>query len=254
MANEYYRRGVAKAYFLASAPAITASPTTVEIAAGVDLSPQLNAIDGFSNKTTFIDVENLSSQTTTSLSGPIKADGGSLTFNEKKNPSGVTSSSYDTIMATMVQGTTGYLLLLPYGTTAGNDGELWPVTVGSFSRKWDMGNTPGKWMADMAVTGTPTQHVTIGLYVASMAVAPSTLTIDLSDTQYGHLTATATMSDSSTVNVSYSATWTSSNTAKATVSAGGWLTPVATGSTTVTATYVAGGTTFTGSCAVTVQA
>lgn len=252
MANEYYRRGVAKAYFLASAPAITASPTTVEIAAGVDLSVQLNAIDGFSNKTTFIDVENLSSQTTTSLSGPIKADGGSLTFNEKKNPSGVTSSSYDTILAAMTQGTTGYLLLAPYGGTAGNDVEVWPVTVGSFSRKWDMGNTPGKWMADMAVTGTPTQHATIGLYVASLACVPSTLALTASGNQIKRTVATATMSDASTSDVSYQATWTTSDASKATVDHG-YVRAVAAGTPTITATYVAGGTTFTATCVVTVS-
>lgn len=255
MANEYFRRGTSKVYFLASAPAITASPTTIEISAGLDLSPQLAGVDGFSFKTTFIDVENLASRVTTTISGPTKADGGTLTFNEKKAASGATSGTYDSIMDALDVDATGTLMFAPYGITAGNDVEMWPVTVGSFSRAWDMGNSVAKWMAEFAATGTPTQHATIGAYVASMAVAPTTKTIDLSDAQLAKITATATLSDATTSNVSYLATWTSSDAAKATVSAGGWVTPVATGSTTVTATYVSPtGTTFTASCAVTVQA
>lgn len=252
MANEYFRRGTAKAYWLASAPALLTAPTTVEISAGIDLSPQLNGIDGFSNKVTFIDVENLASRTTTNISGPIKADGGTLTFNEKKAASGATSGSYDTILAALSQDSTGYLLLAPYGVGAGNDVELWPSTVGSFSRKWDMGNATAKWMAELAATGVPYQHSTIGAYVASLAVAPTTLSMAAAGSTIRKVTATATMSDATTADVSYSASWVSSTPARATVSPGGWVTAVTAGTTNVTATYVSGGTTFTAVCAVTV--
>jgi hypothetical protein len=255
MANEFYRRGVSKVYFLASAPAITASPTTVEISAGIDLSPQLNAIDGFSKKTTFIDVENLANRDTPKISGPVNIDGGTLTFNEKKATSPPTSGTYDTIMDALDVDATGTILFAPYGIAAGNDVEIWPVTVGSFSRKWDMGNTTAKWMAEFAPTSSPTQHATIGAYVASLAVAPSSATVDVSDATAKKLTATATLSDATTSNVSYLATWTSSDVSKATVSPGGWVLGVAAGSATVTATYVSPtGTTFTGTSAITVTA
>jgi hypothetical protein len=253
MANEFYRRGTSKVYFLATPPAITASPTTVEISAGVDLSTQLNGIDGFSFKTTFIDVENLSSRVTTTISGPTKADGGTITFNEKKAASPPTSGTYDPIMDALDVDATGALVFAPYGVSGGNDVEVWPVTIGSFSRKWDLGNTTAKWMAEFAATAAPTQHATIGAYVASLAVAPTTLSIAAAGSTIKKVTATATLSDATTSDVSYLSTWTSSVPAKATVSAGGWVTAVASGSTNVTATYVSPtGTTFTATCAVTV--
>jgi membrane-bound inhibitor of C-type lysozyme len=255
MANEFYRRGTSKVYFLATAPAITASPTTVEISAGIDLSPQLNGLDGFSFKTTFIDVENLATRVTTTISGPTKADGGTITFNEKRAASGATSGTYDTIMDALDVDSTGVLLFAPYGVVAGNDVEIWPVTIGSFSRKWDMGNTTAKWMAEFAATAAPTQHATIGAYVNALDVAPSTATVDVSDASIKKLTATATKSDAATSDVSYLCSWTSSDVTKATVSPGGWVTPVAAGSTTVTATYVSPtGTTFTDTSAITVTA
>lgn len=254
MANEFYRRGTSKVYFLATPPAITASPTTVEIGAGVDLSTQLNGIDGFSFKTTFIDVENLSSRVTTTISGPTKADGGTLTFNEKKATSGATSGTFDPIMDALDVDATGALVFAPYGVLGGNDVEVWPVTIGSFSRKFDLGNTTAKWMAEFAATAAPTQHATIGAYVSSLAVSPTTLALTASGTQIKKVTATATLSDATTSNVSYLATWTSSDVTKATVSAGGWVTAVAAGTTNVVATYVSPtGTTFTATCAVTVS-
>jgi hypothetical protein len=81
----------------------------------------------------------------------------------------------------------------------------------------------------------------------SISVAPATLSV--ADGEIGALTATATYSDSSTGNVTSAATWSSSDPTKATVSAG-FVTGIAAGTATVTATY--GGQTDT--CAVTVTA
>jgi uncharacterized protein YjdB len=66
--------------------------------------------------------------------------------------------------------------------------------------------------------------------------------------QIGALTATATFDDSSTQDVTASATWTTSASSKATV-ASGYVTGVAAGSATITATYLG----QTDTCAVTVS-
>ena len=255
MANEFYRRGTSEVYWLASAPAIPASITTVEIAAGIDLSDQLNAVDGFSFSTTFIDVENLGSRVTTTISGPSKADGGTLTFNEQRAASGATSGTYDDIMDALDVDAAGYLAFFPYGVANGNDYELWAVRVGSFSRQWDLGNTPAKWMSEMAATGVPIQHGTIGPYGTALNVTPSSATVDVSDATAKRLIANLTMSDASTPDVSLMCVWTSSDPTKATAHAGGFVNAVAAGSTTVTATYTdSNGTVFTDTCAVTVAA
>lgn len=158
MALEYYRRGTSEVRFLATAPA--SPPTAANITASVNLSTQLNAIDGFTFETEFIEVETLSTRTTPKLAGPENVEGGTLTFNEKKTAT-VTPATTDPIMVALAKDASGYLLFCPYGSAVGNDVEVWPVTVGSFSRAWDMGATPAKWMASFASTAAPTQHATI---------------------------------------------------------------------------------------------
>jgi len=83
--------------------------------------------------------------------------------------------------------------------------------------------------------------------LTSVSVTPATLTLAAGD--ISALVATATYDDSSTENVTSSASWSSSDPTKATVSAG-FVTGIAAGSSTVTASY--GGQTDT--CAVTVTA
>lgn len=82
--------------------------------------------------------------------------------------------------------------------------------------------------------------------ITALDVSPATKSLTVG--QIGALTATATYDDASTATVTSSATWTSSNTAKATV-ASGFVTGIAAGSATVTATYEG----FSDTCAVTVS-
>lgn len=161
MADEYYRRGTSKVVWLATKPVSLSAPTQAEITAGINLSAQLAGVDGFMSKTTFVDVENMASRTTTSLAGPNKADGGTLTFNEKKNAAGATPSSYDPIMAALTQDATGYLMIAPYGSATGNDAEIWHCQVGSFSRDMGMTNTVAKYKIELGALDPPTQHATI---------------------------------------------------------------------------------------------
>ena len=83
--------------------------------------------------------------------------------------------------------------------------------------------------------------------LASISVTPATLSV--ADGEIGALAATATYSDASTADVTAEASWSSSDPTKATVSAG-FVTGVAAGASTVTATYQG----QTDTCAVTVTA
>lgn len=82
--------------------------------------------------------------------------------------------------------------------------------------------------------------------LTALDVSPATLSLSVGG--IGALTATATYDDASTANVTSSCTWTSSATSKATV-ASGYVTGVAAGSATVTASYLG----QTDTCAVTVS-
>lgn len=83
--------------------------------------------------------------------------------------------------------------------------------------------------------------------LASISVTPATLSV--AATEIGALAATATYSDASTADVTAEASWSSSDETKATVSAG-FVTGVAAGASTVTASYQG----QTDTCAVTVTA
>ncbi len=87
--------------------------------------------------------------------------------------------------------------------------------------------------------------------VASIAVTPATVTLDVSDAETQQLTTIATFTGAGgTEDVTNSASYVSSDPTKATVSSTGLITAVAAGSTTVTATYAGQSDT----CAVTVEA
>jgi uncharacterized protein YjdB len=84
--------------------------------------------------------------------------------------------------------------------------------------------------------------------LSSIAIAPTTASINTGATQ--QFTATATYSDGSTANVSATATWASSSTATATVNTSGLATAVAAGTTTISASLSG----VTGSATLTVTA
>lgn len=156
MANEYYRRGTTKIVFLAAAPANLGSPTAAEITAGVDLSAQVQAIEGFMFKNALITVENLETTFDSTIGGPDQADASALTMNEKKNPSAATTPTYDTIRAALPKGTTGFIVIAPYGTATGAAVEVWPVVVTSNARQYTLAAETAKYRVEFGVTNRPT--------------------------------------------------------------------------------------------------
>ncbi len=70
--------------------------------------------------------------------------------------------------------------------------------------------------------------------ITSIAINPSNTTLSSGSTQ--QFSATATYSDGTTGDVTSSVSWTSSNTAVASITSGGFVTAVSTGTTTITAT------------------
>lgn len=156
MANEYYRRGTTKIVFLTAAPADLAEPSPTELSAGIDLSAQVQAIEGFMFKNALITVENLETTFDSTIGGPDQADASSLTMNEKKNPSAATASTYDTIRAALPKGATGYIVVAPYGTAVGNACEVWPVVITSNSRQYTLAAETAKYRVEFGVTARPT--------------------------------------------------------------------------------------------------
>ena len=101
--------------------------------------------------------------------------------------------------------------------------------------------------ADSSVYAMISLTVTNPVTVSSVTISPSALNLDLNGTKTSTLTATV----NGTNNPSQSVTWTSSNTSVATVTSGGFVTGIATGNATITATSVQDPS-VSGTCSVTV--
>lgn len=153
MADEYWRRGLSKVYW--SATAVTTNPTAAQIAASVDLTPQIGGMEGFETAVERIAVENLASTFTPGLTGPQTIGNPRITFHDKKKPTPPTNATYDAIRVALVEGATGTLILCPYGTTTGSRVELWQAQSGGANDQWSLGNETAKYVVEFGITATP---------------------------------------------------------------------------------------------------
>lgn len=145
---KFFRRGVSKIYFL-PAVASLAAPTTIEVDAGEDLSAAVADIGGFSIANSPIPIPDLDTIFTKQINGEDTVDDSSLTFND--------DDADDTVRTTLAKGTTGFIVLMPYGREATARCEVWPVVVTGFNDQWSLGNDPAQAVCGFAITGTPEQ-------------------------------------------------------------------------------------------------
>lgn len=142
------RRGVSGVRF---APAVSnkAAPTTAEVTAGTDLTPQFAEIAGFEFSNSPIGTPDLTSTFTKQIGGEDTAPASSITFYEDD-----TTNPIKTLLA---KGVTGFVLLYPYTQTpaATEDVEVWPVVVTSNVRQWGVGNDPARYVVSFAITDVP---------------------------------------------------------------------------------------------------
>lgn len=153
--TRYMRKGISKVRFAPTIASI-AAPTTAEVTAGTDLTPQLADIAGFTFANNPIPTPDMATTFTSQVGGEDTAEASSLTFYE--------DDTTNPIMTTLAKGTTGYVLLYPKtaGATpaSGDKLEVWPVTVTSQAREWSTGNDPARFVVSFAVTSVPNQNAT----------------------------------------------------------------------------------------------
>ncbi len=147
---KFFRRGVSK---LKYAPAVAGnSPTRAEINAGVDLSPQVSAINGFQLTNSPIAVPNLQDTFTPQINGEDTVADSSIVFND--------DDTATTVRTTLAKGTAGNLLLFPYGDVVGKRVEKWPFVSTGVNDEWTTDNTPAKFTVGVAITAVPFQNGT----------------------------------------------------------------------------------------------
>lgn len=147
----FFRRGLSKVRFV-PAVASLAAPTATEINGGIDLSEQIAAINGFQFTNSPIPTPDLNSTFTTSIPGEDTTDTPSLDLYDSKTDT--------TLRAGLSKGTTGVIILLPYGwSSAGGDrAECWPVESTGINDQWTVDNDAAKVTVAFAVTGVPEQN------------------------------------------------------------------------------------------------
>lgn len=148
---KFFRRGTSIMKF---APAVAGvSPTRAEITASTDLSAQVTALSGwqFSNKRIATPI--LSSSYTLQIDGPDEVGDSSLTF--------LDDNSGTTARTTLAKGTSGFILIFPYGDVPTKRCEVWPVKSTGANDEWSLGSDPARYQVDFAVTLPPTQNAVI---------------------------------------------------------------------------------------------
>jgi hypothetical protein len=146
---KFFRRGVSLIRFL-PAVANPAAPTAPEISAGTNLTASINAISGFQLTNSPIPVPDLATVFTSQINGEDTVADSSLTFND--------DDAVSTIRVALAKGTSGFILLQPYGAGATKRAEVWPVKVTGYNDEWSLDNVNAKAVAGFAVTGVPTQN------------------------------------------------------------------------------------------------
>jgi hypothetical protein len=147
----YFRRGTSKMYFAPTIADISA-PTEAEMLAGTDLSCEVGEIEGFKFSNNPIDVPDFCSEFVSKIPGEDTGDDSSMTFYE--------DDTSNPIQALLAKGTEAYIVLFPYGISAtdpqaGDECEVWPVSVASNTREWSAGNDPARYMVEFTLSAPP---------------------------------------------------------------------------------------------------
>ena len=144
----FYRRGVSKMRW-ATAVAGT-SPTRAEITASIDLSVSISGINGFQFTNAPIATPDLSDNFDSQITGPDQVGDSSLDFYD--------DDSSTTIRTALAKGSTGFVLMFPYGDVPTKRCERWPATSTGVNDGWTLDATAAGFNAQFAITSRPTQN------------------------------------------------------------------------------------------------
>lgn len=148
----FFRRGVSQIRFL---PAVSnaALPSSGEISAGTDLTPEVADISGYMLENKPIETPDLKTTFDTQINGPDQTADSKITFYDQDNSA--------TIRVALAKGANGFILLAPYGMGTGKRAEIWPVRSTGVNDEWDLGAKAAHYVVGFAVTALPTQTATL---------------------------------------------------------------------------------------------
>lgn len=148
----FMRKGITKIYLV---PTITntAAPTTAQITAGTNLTPQVAEVSGFTFTNNPISTPDMDTAYVSQIAGEDSGEASSITFYELRGGT-------DTINAALTKGLNAYICIYYAGiagaTPAASDKlEVWPISVSSNARIYSAGNEAAQYRVAFAITGPP---------------------------------------------------------------------------------------------------
>jgi len=139
-------------WVLTIASSTLAAVLATEVNAGVELTPQLSDLQGFSFDNTPIDVPDMSNPLITKIPGEDAIADCMLTFYEDKvsNPA----------KTALVKGTIGFVVIFGYGIAGAipaiaDKCDVWPVQVSSSARQYASGAAASKYIVKFAPRQAP---------------------------------------------------------------------------------------------------
>lgn len=152
--QKYTSRGTTKIYWVPVITAATRIPTRTELSNGTDLSAQIADGSGWSVSGAMIEVPNLDTRYTPTISGVITAEDSSLTFYMDKE--GVDAR------ALMPRDEVGYIVVLDGGDVTANKADVYPVQVTSVSKQRSFsGGEADTLVISYAITDEPAENVAV---------------------------------------------------------------------------------------------
>jgi len=150
----FMQKGTTEFHFVPVIASTALVPTTAEVGAGEDLTPELAEINGFNFANSPIATPDMKNTFTSSIPGEDTAETSSLTFYEHKAP------ATNPIKTALAKGTAGNVVIF-FGGIAGATPaiadvcDVWPIEVASNTRAYNAGNEASKYMVTFAMTATP---------------------------------------------------------------------------------------------------
>lgn len=152
--TDFIRNEVSKIVFVTTI-ADTDAPTVAEITGGDDLSDDLINLTGLEYGTNMVPKPNLGSRFTPTTPGMKATPEPALEISDEQEG----TSALRTALA---EGTTGYLVMCPYGITATMRCEVWPVETGSVNDIYVVdGSKVASFEVKLAVTDPPIRDAEI---------------------------------------------------------------------------------------------
>lgn len=152
--KKYMRRGKSIFKFVETIAASSMIPTRAELSSGVDLTPGIAEVDGWSQTNNTIETPDMADTFDSKIPGSDAADDSSITFYEDEET--------NTTETDLAKGTTGYIVILRKGDVPGNQSmDVFPVRIASQSPQYTADNEAAKFVVNFVITSRPLQGAAV---------------------------------------------------------------------------------------------